>query len=242
MALKHISAWVREALPYAPEAEPVLDWFQKVVPFIDGKQGIEIEGYHKFFQTRMPLHTLAKSLDKVNFARDSVYDGCILAEDCEFGAYQLSGRRYLGEVISLSAIANQQYDFVTVADHLQKVANPIKALVEIYRILNEDGVLVWMQPKHKVGRSVTTFDHLLEDYLENVSEQDDTHAEEVMDNFVGENKTEFKKLIDDNLHSRVMQHHVFDLALMEDALGYANFKVETHDESDSETVVVAIKD
>lgn len=242
MAIQSIAAWMRSALPVTPKITEVVKWFREVSPLIENKRGIEIEGFHEFFKTRMPIiHTLPQSLDRVNFSKNAVYDGCSLIDEGEHGAYQLTGRRYLGEVISLSPIDNQQYDFVLCADNLQKTANPIKALTEIYRILKEGGTLVWMQSNQDQDREVTTIEHLIYDHLGNMSEQDSTHAQEVLGYYRGDNKLAFKQAVDDNLHQRIMHHHVFDLELMEDALGYVNFEVLIKEENDDELIVVAIK-
>ena len=81
-------------------------------------------------------------------------------------------------------------------------------------------------------RPITKLEHLIEDYNNEVEEDDDTHFAEVidlhdmdLDKALG-SKDFLKERTIQNLSYRAVHHHVFNLELIRDLLTYTGFKVE----------------
>ena len=80
-------------------------------------------------------------------------------------------------------------------------------------------------------RPITTLAHLIEDYNNNITEEDTTHFDEVIalhdfsyDNFVS-SKEELIQRTHHNIENRAVHHHVFNLSLVKELLAYCNFEV-----------------
>jgi SAM-dependent methyltransferase len=79
----------------------------------------------------------------------------------------------------LADFSTESQDFVIACNVLQHVANPIRCLEEMFRITRPSGHVVLAAPDKRhsfeASRSVTPFDHVLEEYLQNVTEVSDAH-------------------------------------------------------------------
>lgn len=111
---------------------------------------------------------------------------------------------------------------------LEHVANPLRALGEWHRVTRPGGHLVLILPDPRRSfdhrRPVTELTHLRADFAANVGEDDATHAAEVLalhdlgrDPWAG-SPAIFRERLQRNRENRCLHHHVFDLALMADAL------------------------
>jgi len=131
-------------------------------------------------------------------------------------------------------IENSKYDFVLGSHCLEHMANPIKAIEEWLRVLKKDGLIFLVLPNkdhcfdHK--RSVTYFNHLVEDYKINTGEDDLTHLNEIlelhdleMDKPAG-TKDQFRERSLKNFENRTLHHHVFDLDLLKEIFQW--FKIQ----------------
>ena len=140
------------------------------------------------------------------------------------GAGIKKGWQFIADGTSLPEIASESYEFVLSSNCLEHIANPLKALEEWKRILKRDGALVIVLPNKESNfdrrRSVTPFEHLLEDYNKNTTERDLTHLDEILklhdlqlDPPAGDIEN-FKRRSLDNFKNRTLHHHVFDLDVM----------------------------
>jgi len=106
--------------------------------------------------------------------------------------------------------------------NLEHFANPVKALKEWKRITRSGGALILVLPHYlrtfDHRRMPTPVDHLFEDYLKNVGEDDTTHISEVlqlhdleMDGTLKTHTLEELSLRSiNNISNRTLHHHVFD--------------------------------
>jgi hypothetical protein len=115
----------------------------------------------------------------------------------------------------------------------------------------EGGTLVLILPRKESNfdhrRPVTTFNHLLEDYKNDIGEDDLTALEEVLRlhdlrmDYRAEGMENFKKRSEDNFNNRCLHHHVYDLALLETICNYFKLKVVMKEVRVTDYIIVATK-
>lgn len=203
--------------------------------YLKDKRGLEVGGPSTIFETILPIYQVVESLDGVNFASNTVWEGAISAG----GVYSYYGRKngtqYVADATNLSGIKSREYDFILSSNCLEHVANPLKAVKEWKRVLRPGGMFVLILPKKESNfdhkRPITKFEHLLDDYNRNRAEDDLTHLEEILalhdlsrDPPAGDFET-FKKRSLDNFNNRTLHHHVFDGDLMRKVFEHCGFEV-----------------
>ena len=207
----------------------------KFLNAISGKRGIEIGGPSLFFDISLPIYKTVGSLDGLNFARQTMWEGEI-DESMDFSYRKRRlGRQVIGEGSDLSNVETHSYDFVLSCHSLEHVANPLKALREWKRILKPGGFLILAVPNKESifdhNRPTTTFSHLVADEQSDVDERDLTHLQEILElHDLGRDKAagsfeDFKARSLDNFSNRGLHHHVFDAALLSDCLNHTDYKV-----------------
>ena len=89
--------------------------------------------------------------------------------------------KYVGDVdkIGLSIIADGEFDFAILNHVIEHVANPIRLIAELFRVVKRGGHVVLACPDKRhtfdKNRDLTTFDHMLEEYVAGASEVTDDH-------------------------------------------------------------------
>jgi len=214
----------------------------------ENKCGIEIGGPSKFFKTTINIYDKIKSLDGVNFSESTMWekeltDGWNYRYDGKETGYQ-----YISDAVYLSNIESGKYDFVLSCNNLEHIANPMKALEEWIRVIKSNGIILLVLP-NKVGnfdhnRKITRFEHLLDDYSNNVSEKDLTHLEEILkfhdltlDPLAGDIEN-FKNRSLNNFQNRCLHHHVFDLPLLRSIFDYLNIVVCLEGKTTSDYIIL----
>jgi SAM-dependent methyltransferase len=145
------------------------------------------------------------------------------------------GWQYIGEGADVEAIADAPYDAVLSSHALEHMANPLRALYAWRRILRAGGNLLLVVPDpggsfdHR--RPPTKLEHLLEDFEQQVGEDDLTHLEEWL-TLIDLDRAGLRGRQDElrarslrNAENRGLHHHVFDAALVEGVLGHVGFEV-----------------
>ena len=97
------------------------------------------------------------------------------------------------------------------------------------------------------NRSVTPFDHLVDDYNKNMPEDDLTHLDEIlklhdlsMDHAAGDINS-FKARSLDNFRNKTLHHHVFDLNSMRAMFDFLEMTVIQECESNNDFLMMAVK-
>lgn len=132
-------------------------------------------------------------------------------------------------------VSQQKYDMVISSHCLEHIANPLKALFEWTRVLNDDGnllfVVPWKVPIFDHKREYTTFEHILQDYENNVDETDLTHLDEILEKHdIGrdapaQNLQFFRERCLNNFKIRGMHHHVFSFSVLIKMIQYLNLRL-----------------
>jgi ubiquinone/menaquinone biosynthesis C-methylase UbiE len=122
------------------------------------------------------------------------------------------------------------YDFCFSSHSLQNIANPLKAIAEWLRILKTGGYCVIVVPEKSMcfdhKRQLSTFDTLLKQYINNVSEHDLSTLAEIltkhdlqMDPAAG-NFEQFTRRSLDNYNNRCLHHYVYSPELLQEICRY----------------------
>lgn len=195
-----------------------------------GKSGIEIGGPSDVF---FNIYKKCALCDGVNFSSNTIW------EKYENNDYKYRGRVLgsfiVAEATNLSIVESEKYDFILSSNNLEHIANPLKALKEFARIVKTKGFILILVPiKEKMfdhDRDYTTFEHLLEDYLNNIGEEDLTHLPEIiekhdyeMDVLCG-GKQKFIERANKNIENRCLHHHVFNEECLRKAFEYVKVNV-----------------
>ena len=166
-------------------------------------------------------------------------------------AHEKYGHQFICEGSEVQGIPKNNYDFLLSCNNLEHMANPLKAVKNWVEILNDNGIMVLVLPRKELNfdhkRTVTTFEHLLDDYKCNVGEDDLTHVEEILkehdlklDPPAGALE-DFKKRSLDNYSNRCLHHHVYDLQLLEQICKHFKLRVLTKTSLTADHVIIAQK-
>ena len=201
------------------------------------QRGIEIGGPSALFNVKgyFPVYLFAERIDGVNFSNSTVWEGQLQEGQNYLYYNNKKGYQFIAEGSDLSAIRDDQYDFLLSCHSLEHVANPIKAVKDWVRVLKPGGQLILVLPDkeftfdHK--RPYTTFKHLLQDFNKNVTEDDYTHFEEVIqlhdtskDPGI-KNQAELKARVERNFENRCVHHHVFEQSVIKELLEHCGLQV-----------------
>lgn len=201
------------------------------------KSGLEIGGPSMAFSNKgfLPLYDIVGSLDGCNFSTNTIWEGKI-KEGPYFKFGNRNGWQYIKDAVDLSGIENDKYDFILSCHSIEHIANPIRALIEWKRVLKHNGTLLIIVP-HKDGtfdhnRPLTTLEHLISDYKNETTEDDETHFSEVLslhDINLDPGSTAMESFIErtkNNSENRCVHHHVFNTPLLIDLIDYCKFKID----------------
>jgi len=202
------------------------------------------------FKTGLPIYQFMGSLDCANFSSETIWEGSIQAGQ-SFNYFEgKTGTQFISDGTNLDRIESKTYDFLVSSNCLEHIANPLKALKEWKRILKDTGFIVLVLPAKESNfdhrRAVTSFEHLLEDLINQTTEKDMTHLDEILalhdlalDPPAG-NLEQFRLRSLDNFNNRTLHHHVFDFPLIKRMLEYCNFEIINMSKSDTDFFAVAV--
>jgi SAM-dependent methyltransferase len=166
----------------------------------------------------LPAYALCASVDGLQYAEDTVWHGRQAAGRYAPEGHDL-GAMHIADAGSLAGLPDGSYDVVLHSHVLEHLANPLRALARWREVLRPGGHLVMVVP-HKDGtfdhrRPVTSLEHLEEDLLRGTGEDDLTHLEESLllhdrsRDAEPDDPDAFAAARRDNLHTRLLHHHVF---------------------------------
>lgn len=209
---------------------------EEISNYFINKRGLEIGGPSPIFKKRIPIYQVLNTLDGCNFSSQTIWEGK-LAEGKNYSFLNgKKGFQYILEASDLHNIPDGKYDFIISSHCLEHCANALKTLKEWLRVLKPEGIILLILPDPKFTfdhrRPITTFEHLLEDYILDTSEKDLSHLPEILElhdlsmDIAAGSKSNFKKRSHYNFYNRCLHHHVFDFDLIEQMFGYFNVHVE----------------
>lgn len=222
-----------------------------MINYVSEKIGIEIGGPSNIFRSLIPVYFNAQRVDGVNFSNQTVWEGHIQAGNTYQYLPNKFGFQYISDGTDLSEIDAETYEFLLSSDCLEHIANPIKALLEWKRILKSNHLMLLVLPNKKNNfdhqREFTSFQHVIDDYKNNVNESDMTHLREILffhdlskDPAAG-NFQEFTARSLDNINNRCLHHHVFNEGLIRNILEVTGFKIISIEETENSFVTIAMK-
>src|SRR6185369_2946929 len=215
-----------------------LKCYSTVEKLIFDKTGLEIGGPSPVFSRGglLPLYSIAGSVDNCNFCSTTIWEGAIQpGHTFIFDPLHAPGKQYILEITDLKPIMSDFYDFVISSHALEHTSNPLKALLEMRRVLKVGGILILVLP-HKEGtfdhrRQVSTIEHLIDDYSKSMSEDDLTHLQEILschdlnrDPWTGDIET-FTARSKCNFENRCLHHHVFDTKLAVELINWLEMQI-----------------
>lgn len=125
----------------------------------------------------------------------------------------------------LSAFADNSYDFIVLNHVIEHVANPIKVLAELFRVVKPQGLVVISAPDKNYTfdktRDLTSFEHLLEEYRQGISQVTDEHYLDFLRGVhpeVFQQDEEKLRQALESVKNRREHAHVWDSATFEDFL------------------------
>lgn len=221
------------------------------VAAVRGGRGLEIGGPSTIFKTILPVYQAAASVDGVNFAATTVWEGSIGAARGYRYLGRRTGRQFISDGVDLADIEAGTYDFVLSSNCLEHMANPLLALQAWKRVLRPGGVLVLVLPDKASNfdhrRPTTPFEHLVLDYESGTTERDMTHLEEILqlhdlsrDPAAG-NLEQFRRRSLDNFNNRTLHHHVFEPSTIERMLSHAGFSQKRTSATPTDFYTLAVK-
>lgn len=199
-----------------PDGDAFLEFFRQ-------KHALKIGGPSAIFSDygALPIYRILAGVDNCLFASETIWAGKVQAQgQYLYHARKPPGVQFMGEASNLQMFPDSSYDCVLASHSLEHMANPLRALAEWKRVLKSGGLLLLILP-HKEGtfdwrRAITTLAHMVEDYENNVGEEDLTHLPEILslhdlkkDKPAGTGE-EFRERCLNNHSIRAMHHHVFD--------------------------------
>ena len=194
--------------------------FRKYLPYIEGKNGLEIGGPTGIFREGdiVPVYGHIGTLDNCDFSTSTAW--AKHTESFDFNPRKAPGRTFFCDGSALKPIGESTYDVLLSSHNLEHFANPVKALKEWRRVLRPGGALILILPFYKATfdhrRKPTSVEHMLNDFEVNMGEDDLTHLPEILRKHdlaldVGAGTPEqFHKRSLDNFSNRCLHHHVFD--------------------------------
>lgn len=208
--------------------------FPQVLALVEGKKGLEIGGPSPLFGRGgiLPLYDKAGAIDNCTYSATTVWANH--TSDYRFSELRPPGRHFISEGTELSGLADSSYDFVLSSHMIEHTANPLAALFAWKRVLCAGGTLLLIAPDKERTfdnrRATTTMDHLLADYEAHMAEDDRSHLEEVLRDHnlqrtPGWTRERLRNMLEDNLRTRGLHHHVFDLSLVCRMLEHCGFEV-----------------
>ncbi|MDE3253012.1 MAG: methyltransferase domain-containing protein [Bacteroidota bacterium] len=199
------------------------------------KSGLEVGGPSKLFKKQLPLYKCIAHLDGCNFSMHTVWEGQIL-EGNHYRYYpNKTGYQYISEASHLEKIGSETYDFVLSCHCLEHCANPIKTVEEWCRVVKKGGYLLIVVPHPEFtfdhNRPITGFNHLLEDYRNQVGEDDLTHLNEIIEkhdlkmDIPAGTKESFTERSRNNFQNRCLHQHVFDFSLLAEIFDFLQIEI-----------------
>jgi SAM-dependent methyltransferase len=195
------------------------------------RNGLEVGGPSIIFKYKLPVYPNCLALEFANFSSSTIWEGRLGSHVTYYK--NKSGKQHVLEATDLSKFAASEFDFILSSNCLEHVANPLKALHEWKRVAKESIILILPRKDHNFDhkRPITSFEHLLEDFLNEIDEHDLTHLDEILHlhdlslDLPAGSLGQFKQRSLKNFENRCLHHHVFDDILVQKMCAYLDIRV-----------------
>lgn len=205
--------------------------FDLVINSLRDKSGIEFGGPTELFSVpHYGMHLYPHvNLDGGNIIKNNYFQSN-LGSNFLYG--EKLGRQYDVDCTNEDQLKKlKKYDFVVSSHAIEHFANPIYTLKlwEKY-ILKSGSYILTIIPDYQYcfdrNRPLTSMDHLIADYVEDIGEDDKTHIEEQKElhDWSYGGHPQFYDLCEINHLTRVVHHHTFTIELVEELFSYCGFK------------------
>lgn len=178
------------------------------------------------------VYQIVKSCDNINFTNE------VWLENKPAGHFvyhdKILGNNFWADATNLPLFEDNSYDLLLSSDNLEHIANPLRALHEWKRLVKNNGYVFLILPRKESNfdhlRPYTEFEHILDDFKNNVTEHDMTHLDEILELHDLERDPWakpfewFKQRSLDNIKHRCLHHHVFNIDLIKLIFDYMNFE------------------
>ncbi len=224
--------WVFEKIRYRTRGI-----YRKNSHLFVGEKGIEVGGPSKVFSNigPLPFYNVIAGLDNINFSDDNFWSSIGEGNNYEYQTGRPKGKQIIADAIDLSKIEDERYDFMLSSHCIEHLANPLKGLFEWKRIIKKGGHIAIIAPDMRYTydrkRPLTAFEHIEQDYKQNMQEDDSTHFAEVIELHDMTNDgtvTSYEEHVartKDNFNTRIVHHHTYDLELVKKMLVYCGFEI-----------------
>jgi SAM-dependent methyltransferase len=226
---------------YAPLRQTILNRNRRIYKnnysIFSNANGIEIGGPSDIFKKTgpIPIYELVANIDNINFSDKTFWGDISSGNNFKYNDQKQNGKQFITDATDLSMIGDNTYDFLLTSHVLEHIANPIKALYEWKRVIKKEGHLLIILPSmnHTFDwkRKLTELSHIIDDYKNNMQENDETHFEEIIKMHDVEKDTtvssyeEHVRRTKNNYSSRIVHHHTFNMNLLKSLLEYCTFEI-----------------
>lgn len=138
-------------------------------------------------------------------------------------------------------VPKNKYDYLLSSHTLEHIANPIKFLKQYITVLKKGGYIITFLPNKNVYwdniRNFTSFDHIIDDYKNDIREDDKTHVNENLivnhpyklnpNHPDKPNMITWEEMCNNNEKYRVMHHHCFNIETCIKIHEYVGFETIT---------------
>jgi SAM-dependent methyltransferase len=143
----------------------------------------------------------------------------------------------ISEASDLNGIESNSYDFVASSNVIEHLTNPLRALLEMKRVVRPGGLVIAIVPHKDVTfdhrRPVTSLDSLIQIFKNNPLEGDVSHLDldEIFRDYDLEldltagDLDSFKKRTFNNKQNRALHQTVFDTQLLLEMFNWAEMKI-----------------
>jgi SAM-dependent methyltransferase len=250
MKIRNIAFHIKQAIDSIRYRNYTLEDAGTYVGLLKGKKGLEIGGPSNIFRETglIPVYPVIGELDGCNFGCNTIWEGKLAEGDNYRFRDGEHGYQYLLDIVDLSPIESNRYEFILCSHVLEHVANPLKALSEMLRVLKKGGILLLLVPTknnpYDYARQVTPFAHILKDYQDQVKEDDLTHLDEIIKLSLDPSSKDYEKLKQrslDNYRNRTLHQHVFDARTVKEAIGYFGLDIMSIEEAPPYHIIALAK-
>lgn len=191
------------------------------------------------------LYPSLNKLDGANLINDNIWFGDKFISEQKYNYFEnKSGNIYNVDVADKNQLnILNKYDCIISSHQIEHLANPIKSLILWKDVLNDGGYILSFIPDKRFifdsNRPTTTFEHLLEDFNNDIGEDDLTHIDEILSHRPDQYNEREKYY--NNFKYRMAHHHCFEPDLVKEMYNFCGYDVIYNFKNDPMNIVSLVK-